>query len=301
MNKSYHKPVLIAEVLKFLEPKPHGIYIDATFGGGGHTRAILEAEPTCNVIAFDWDRKALELHSEAFKEEFGKRITFLWGNFAHLYRLLKKELKITQVDGILADFGTSQAQIFQKEGFSFAVDTPLDMRMSPAHQKVTAAHILNFASEEELAKIFFEYGEERFSRKIARVILEERKNYFINTTKQLADIVERVSPRRSHIHPATCIFQALRIAVNHELENIQAFLQQSLQLLANDGRLVCISFHSLEDRIVKQFLVSHQCKTGCDGFEILTKKIITATDEELKENPSSRSARLRAARRCCID
>ncbi|HBR70168.1 TPA: 16S rRNA (cytosine(1402)-N(4))-methyltransferase [Candidatus Dependentiae bacterium] len=297
MNR-YHKSVLVNEVLFYLNPQPKGIYIDATFGGGGHTRAILTKEPTCRVIAFDWDRVALEKHAAEIKEEFGERITLLWGNFAQMQRLLKKELNITQVDGILADFGTSQAQIFEKEGFSFAVDSFLDMRMSPAHQKMTAAYVINNASERELATIFFEFGEERYSRKIARAIVEERKKHAIERTKHLADLIESVLGKRGHIHPATKVFQALRIYVNKELDNIKMLLQQSLELLSEGGRLVCISFHSLEDRLVKRFLVEHPCLVGNKGFEILTKNIVVATEEEIGENPSSRSARLRAAQRC---
>lgn len=296
--KFYHKPVLVNEVLGYLDPQPNGIYVDATFGGGGHTRAILTKEPTCRVIAFDWDRVALEEHAAAIKEEFGGRITLLWGNFAQMQRLLKKEVNITQVDGILADFGTSQAQIFKKEGFSFSVDSFLDMRMSPAHQKITAAQVVNNASEKELATIFFELGEERYSRKIARAIVEERKKHSIERTKHLADLIESALGRKGHIHPATRVFQALRIYVNKELDNIKMLLQQSLELLNDGGRLVCISFHSLEDRIVKRFLIEHPCQADNKGFEILTKNIVTATEEEIGENPSARSARLRAAQRC---
>ena len=296
---TYHKSVLVKEVLQFLDPRPHEIYIDATFGGGGHSREILKKEPTCRVIAFDWDREALEKNAPPMKEEFGERITCLWGNFAHIQRLLKKELGILKVNGILADFGTSQTQIFKKEGFSFFVDSPLDMRMSPAHQRITAAHVLNTASESELADIFFELGEERLSRKFARAIVEERKKNRFVQTKQLADFIEMiVGGRRGRIHPSTRVFQALRIYVNKELENIKMLLAQSLDLLDEGGRLVCISFHSLEDRIVKRFLIDHPCILDNPGFKILTKSIVTASAEELEENPSARSARLRAAQRC---
>lgn len=294
----YHKTVLTEEAIYYLNPQPGGIYVDATFGGGGHTRALLAKEPKCSVIGVDWDQIALEQHAQIFEDEFGERIQFVWGNFANLRHLLKK-IGVGQVDGILADFGTSQDQIFRSKGFSFATDSPLDMRMSPAHQKVTAAHVLNTLSEKELADIFFELGEERHSRKIARVIVEERKKKSFRTTEQLAKLVEAVVPKgRARIHPATRVFQALRIYVNHELENISSLLQQSLALLKPNGRLVCISFHSLEDRLVKRFFVEHPCLCGQAGFEILTKKVVVATDQEVSSNPSARSARLRAAQRC---
>jgi 16S rRNA (cytosine1402-N4)-methyltransferase len=287
----YHKAVLVNEVLTYLAPRPNGLYVDATFGGGSHTRAILEAEPTCKVIGVDWDQQALDLNAPEVEAAFPGRFTPLWGNFAQLPFLFKRE-GIERVDGILADFGTSQYQITAQPGFSFAHDTRLDMRMSPAHQQHTAYDLVNWATEQELAHIFYVYGEEHQSRKIARAIVEARKRSPIKTTVQLAQLIEGVIPRRgAKIHPATKMFQALRIAVNKELDNINAFLIHSLELLNLEGRLVCISFHSLEDRMVKQFLREHKTE-----FEILTPKIVTATEEERLKNASSRSARLRAAK-----
>ncbi|MBA2307593.1 16S rRNA (cytosine(1402)-N(4))-methyltransferase RsmH [Candidatus Dependentiae bacterium] len=289
-DKPYHIPVLVTEVLHFLAPKPHGVYIDVTFGGGGHTTAILESEPTCRIIAFDWDKKALELNAPALEERYGKRLEVHWGSFVHLKNNLKK-MGIKKVDGILADFGTSQYQIFQEEGFSFSIDSPLDMRMSPAHTPLTAYDVINKAPEEQLADIFFTLGGERSSRKVARFIATERTKTPIVSTAQLAALVMRVIPRYSRtIHPATKVFQALRIFVNDELNNIKSFLAQSLDLLNPLGRIVCISFHSGEDRLVKQFFKEHT-----DKLSILTKKIIIASDEESSSNPSSRSAKLRAA------
>src|SRR5581483_7384134 len=162
---SYHKSVLTAEVVHYMEPKPYGVYVDATFGGGGHTTALLEAEPTCRVIGIDIDREAIDINGPLLQEKFPERVTLIWGSFAHLSKLLKKA-HIAQIDGILADFGTSQYQIFQKAGFSFTHETPLDMRMSPGHTTTTAADIINYASAEELAHIFFTYGEEHQARKI---------------------------------------------------------------------------------------------------------------------------------------
>lgn len=291
---SPHKSVLVNEVIENLNLKPGGVYIDVTFGAGGHTRAILEAEPTCHVIAVDWDTTSLETYGKALQEEFPGRVTLLWGNFALIYKMLKKERK-GNVNGILADFGTSQMQITDRHGFSVYRDTPLDMRMSPAHQKTTAAMIVNSASEEELREIFWRYGEEKYTKQIARAIVQERETHYIETTGELADLIERVTPKsrdkRQKIHPATRVFQALRICVNKELENITSFLSAALQLLAPEGRLVCISFHSLEDRLVKQFFVDR----AHEGLvKIVTHKVVTAGDDELEKNPSARSAKLRA-------
>lgn len=286
-----HKAVLTNQVLEYLDPQPGKTYLDVTFGSGGHTRAILEKEPKCNVISMDWDTRAFELFAEPLMEEFGSRFTMLWGNFAHLYKSLKKA-GIEKVDGVLADFGTSQVQISQRPGFSVYRDTPLDMRMSPAHQKLTAAEVLNKSSEEKLRELFFQLGEDRNSKIIARAIIAERQKGKFRTTGQLVDLIDRVVPAKGRkIHPATKVFQALRIYVNDELNNIQALLSTSLSILKPEGRLVCISFHSLEDRLVKQFIVQHK-----EQLENLTPRIVTAEPDELRLNPSARSAKLRAAR-----
>jgi len=285
----YHKPVLVEEVIAYLAPRPQGVYVDVTFGGGGHTRAILEAEPTCKVIAFDWDKDAIEINSAQLEQEFPGRVQFVWSNFALLWQQLKK-LKIKQVDGILADFGTSQYQISHRKGLSFATDTPLDMRLSSAHQHITAEMLVNDLEERQLTQLFWEYGEERNARTIARAIVIARQQKRITTTGQLAQIVLSCTKQRQTIHPATRIFQALRIAVNKELENIKSFLSQALPALHPQGRLVCISFHSLEDRLVKQFFQEHKHE-----LTLLTPKVIVAQEHELAINPSARSARLRAA------
>lgn len=286
-----HKSVLVQEVIQYLNPQPGKVYVDATFGGGGHSRAILDYEPNCSVIGLDWDEASILQHAPALEEEYGDRLTMLWGNFANLHRLLKKE-KINSVDGILADFGTSQFQIFERDGFSFRVDSPLDMRMSAAHYRLTAADVVNHFNEQALANIFFELGEERASRKIAHAIVEARKTTLFKTSGQLAQVIEKVIPFRGPraIHPATKTFQALRIFVNKELENIKLFLPTAVGCLNAGGSIVCISFHSLEDRLVKNFFREkpHQLTT-------LTPKPVQATEEEIKQNPSSRSAKLRAA------
>lgn len=290
-TKTYHKPVLIAEVLQYLNPQAGKVYVDATFGGGGHTRAILEAQPNCSVVAIDWDKNAIELNAPALEAEFGDRFKILFGSFGNIAHVLKKS-NIQTVDGILADFGTSQYQIAELPGFSFNVDTPLDMRMSPGFYKTTAAHIVNHGQEEEIAQILFEYGEEYSSRKIARTIVAYRKEQGpIKTTKQLAEVITSIIPRFSRpVHPATKTFQALRIFVNDELNHIKSLLASSGSLLNEHGRVVCISFHSLEDRIVKQFFRDHK-----DIYSILTPKVVTAGAQELHDNASARSAKLRAA------
>ena len=290
-HETYHKSVLPQEVLEQFNLKPGGVYVDVTFGGGGHTRSVLQAEPGCKVIAFDWDKIALETNGAPLQQMFGERLELVWGNFAHFDRLMKK-IKVTGVDGILADFGTSQFQIHEREGFSFRKDTALDMRMSPGHQKIWARDLLNKLSEKELAQIIFEYGEDYNASKIARAIVSTRGKKRIMTTLDLVEIIESVIPyhKGKKIHPATKTFQALRIVVNHELDNILSFLKASVRYLNPGGRLLCISFHSLEDRIVKNFF-----KEQAETLITLTKKPITATTEEIASNGSSRSAKLRVA------
>lgn len=290
--ETFHKPVLVKEVLEYLDLKPGGTYVDVTFGGGGHTRAILETEPDCQVIGFDWDMVALERNGIPLQEEFPDRLRLIWGNFAQIDAKLKKK-DVELVDGILADFGTSQYQLTQRPGFSFYSDTPLDMRMSPPHQKVTAADVLNKSSEKKLYELFKQLGEEPYSKKIAHGIVEQRAIKPFQTTKDLSLLIEKlVGWKKKGLHPATRVFQALRIYVNKELDNIYSFLPSALRMLKPGGRLVCISFHSLEDRIVKQFFKDHETKEPL--VTILTPKVIIGSDEEIKENPSARSAKLRA-------
>lgn len=287
-----HASVLVQEVVHAINPQPGGLYLDVTFGSGGHTRAILEKEPQCRVVAMDWDTVSFDTYVPDFEREFGDRFLPIWGNFAQLYTLLKKN-KIGPLNGILADFGTSHMQISFRPGFSVHRDNALDMRMSPAHQKITAQMILNTFSEKDLQEIFFEYGQERYAKKIARAIVDERLRMPFAKTKRLADLIERVVPRdpsARSIHPATRIFQALRIYVNRELDNINAFLPAALAALAPHGRLLCISFHSLEDRIVKYFF-REQEKAGYG--KVLSKKAIIPSEAEIAGNRASRSAKLR--------
>jgi len=289
----YHKTVMVDEVLEYLNPEPGKTYCDVTFGSGGHTRAILDHQPKCHVVAIDWDATSIETYAPSLEAQYQDRLQIVWGNFANLYRLLQKA-KTGKVDGILADFGTSQMHIKERAGFSFARDTDLDMRMSPAHQQMTAAQVVNKSSEEKLCEIFWQLGQESHAKKIVAAIIEARQKKPIHTTRELAMLIEKVVPRgRSKIHPATKVFQALRIFVNQELNNITGFLSGAMQVLKPDGLLLCISFHSLEDRIVKQFF---RDKEEEGKLEIITKHVVVSTAEEIAKNPSSRSAKLRVAR-----
>lgn len=288
----YHISVMTKEVIDYLAIKPHGVYVDCTFGGGGHSRAILQADSTVKVIALDVDPEAFEHNRDALEQEFPDRIRFIWANFVTL-RLALKKIGIMHVDGILADFGTSGHQIMHKAGFSFARDKQLDMRMSAAHGTLTASDIVNNASELELATIFWRYGEERFGKQIARSIVQARARERITTTVQLADLIKKTVPTtKSNVHPATRVFQALRIVVNHELDHIEGFLKQAPTVLKSGGRIVCISFHSLEDRLVKQAF-----KEQTAVLQIVTPKVIIPTDAEIAQNNASRSAKLRAAQK----
>lgn len=289
-HTDYHIPVLTKEIVEAINPQDKGVYVDATFGGGSHTRALLEANSTCKVISFDWDQEALDHNSPALQEQFGKRFVPVWGNFGHLHRNLKK-LGIKKIDGLLADFGTSQHQIHEEAGFSFKHDTALDMRMSAAHHYHTAAYIINHYSEKDLADIIYFYGEDHRSRSIAREIIAYRTKKPFKTTRDLALLMEeKFATPGKRIHTATKLFQALRVEVNKEFENIRSLLLSTMAYLVPSGRIACISFHSLEDRLVKQFFNDHK-----DKLTIITRKPIVASEDELERNRSARSAKLRVA------
>lgn len=291
LPETYHVTVLLNEAVEQLAVKPHGVYLDATFGGGGHTRKILSSNDSCVVIALDWDKEAIAHNAAALKEEFGDRFIIEWGNFTNCYKLLKKH-KITKIDGALADFGTSLFQIKNEDGFSFTNDTPLDMRMSKGHFYFNAAYVVNKFTQHQLADVIFKYGEDTQARKIAAAICAARTESPFTTTKQLADLIQKIIPAHGYqrIHPATKTFQALRIFVNKELDNIELYLQNVLPLIKIGGRIACISFHSLEDRIVKDFF-----RSNLESLRVITKKPITPTDEEMSQNRASRSAKLRSA------
>ena len=292
-----HIPVLLGEAIEWLAIRPEGVYVDATVGAGGHARRILESLTTGRLIALDRDPVAIEIALENLSAH-QRQLTLVQENFAHLPRLLR-QIGVTVVDGILADLGLSQMQIdIPERGFSLRGAGPLDMRMDP-QDRLTAEEIVNHYGERELADLIYQFGEERRSQRIARAIVRARP---IRNTVQLAAVIaaclgsRRAATRtiRKRIHPATKTFQALRIAVNRELESLEQFLAAAPECLAPGGRLVVISFHSLEDRLVKQSFRSWD-REG--GMRNLTRHVVKPTREEIRANPRSRSARLRAAER----
>lgn len=286
-----HRSVLIDEVLQYLDPVPGGLYVDGTLGLGGHTAAILSrCAPDGRVVAFEWDEAAIALSRKRLAD-FGSRLTIIRSNFAEIVIGLKG-LGIDRVDGVLIDIGLSSLQLDRGgRGFSFQRDEPLDMRMD-IRQDATAASLLASCSEEQLADIFFYFGDEYQARPIAAEIVRARQKEPIRTTRQLAALAAAAVPRRFHpkkIHVATKVFQALRIAVNTELENLARILDEAVPLLKPGARFCVISFHSLEDRIVKR-----KFRQNSD-LEVLTARPVMPQAEEIAENPRSRSARLRVA------
>jgi len=306
-----HRPVLLRETIGLLAPERGGLYVDCTLGLGGHSEAILQAAKKARVIGIDRDDEALELARKRLTR-FGSRFRAVHADFRDITRVLAKA-KVKSVDGILADLGVSSLQLDSPlRGFSFRHDAPLDMRMDARSDAETAAELLGRLPEVEIARLIFEYGEEKRSRRIARMIVQQReRGQPIQTTRELAKLVERAvgSNRDRRIHPATRTFQALRIAVNHELERLDEFIEAAIDLLQPAGRLVVISFHSLEDRIVKRVLrrLSGHCecpprapRCSCGArkaVELLTRRPVVAGLVEIAENPRSRSAKLRACRK----
>ena len=305
-----HRPVLLRETIDFLAPERGGLFVDGTVGLGGHSEAILNASTETRVIGIDLDAESLGLAQQRLAS-FGDRFRTAHANFRDIARVLA-ESEEEQVSGILIDLGVSSLQLdTPHRGFSFRFDAPLDMRLN-AQGGETAADLLRYLSEEEIARIIFEYGEERRSRRIAKRIVERREEGNpLKTTKELAELVAKAVgySRTQKIHPATRTFQALRIAVNHELEGLDRFVETAIDLLQPDGRFVAISFHSLEDRIIKQQLrrLAGQCQCpprvpvcSCGArqeVEILTRRPVTAGAIEIDENPRARSAKLRACRK----
>jgi 16S rRNA (cytosine1402-N4)-methyltransferase len=306
-----HLPVLVAETLAALQPDRGGLYVDATVGLGGHAEAILAAAPAARLLGIDRDPDALALAGRRLAG-FGDRVRFAQGNFDQLPELLGglAEPWAARPAGILADLGVSSLQLDRPErGFSFRFDGPLDMRMGGSGR--TAADIVNQSSEAELTDILKEYGEEWQARRIARTLVLARREKPLETTADLRAVIDRAKggrrEREGRVDPATRVFQALRIAVNDELAGLERFLDQAVQLLDGDGRLVIISYHSLEDRIVKNRLrdlsrgeadpVTGRPRAESRLLELLTKKPVRPSEAEVAWNPRSRSARLRAARR----
>ncbi len=307
-SASSHTPVLLSETLRALAVQPGGRYIDCTLGGGGHAAAILDhSSPGGQLLGIDADPNAIEFAQERL-QHYKDSTLLVNDNFVNLHSICIK-YDFFPVHGILFDLGLSSYQLNGNgRGFSFQYDGPLDMRFNPK-QKVTAADIVNTTSVERLAHLIKTYGEESYSHRIARRIVQERP---IETTRQLARIIESAVSRRGKIHPATKTFQALRIAVNHELEHLETALRQAIDLLGYDGRLVVISYHSLEDRIVKHFMQKESKSCICPPdvptcmchhtprVRLINKKVITPTATELDINPRSRSAKLRAAERIIL-
>jgi len=304
-----HVPVLLNETMDLLVKNPAGTYIDGTLGRGGHATEILNRlAPEGRLIGLDRDAEAIEQTKEILKP-YGERAVRIHGNFADMKELCKS-IGVTEVDGVLLDLGVSSPQLDVAErGFSFAKDGPLDMRMDRTQGR-SAADLVNEDDEETLANLIYRLGEERDSRRIARAIVLERQHGRIERTLKLAEIVERAKGgRRGPIHPATQTFQALRMAVNTELESLEAGLEAGLSMLCEGGRMAVITFHSLEDRPVKEFFKRHTVKRESlqqggeklvydePAVRLLTKKPLTAADDELKENPRARSAKLRAVER----
>jgi 16S rRNA (cytosine1402-N4)-methyltransferase len=304
---TYHKPVLLEEVVAQMQPRSGGLYLDCTVGGGGHAAEILRAcGPDGRLIGLDWDEEAIAQARERLGE-FGARVELVRANFVELDSVLMR-LGVKKVNGVLFDLGVSSRQFDEPaRGFSFQREGPLDMRMSQ-QLGATARDILRTASLEELARIFREYGEEKRSRAIAQAIVRARARTEIATTSHLAGLVERVLGRqRGRIHPATRVFQALRIAVNNELENLKTGLEKAVQVLGAGGRLAVISFHSLEDRIVKHFFLRMSSGCVCPPespvcvcrreklLRVITRKPVTPAVREIRDNPRSRSAKLRVA------
>jgi 16S rRNA (cytosine1402-N4)-methyltransferase len=306
-----HRPVLLEETLKYLVPERGGLFVDCTVGLGGHSEAILKSSPDTRVIGLDLDPAALE-YSRQRLAPFGERFAAVQANFRKIETVMSEAGESDAV-GILVDLGVSSLQFDSPErGFSFRFDAPLDMRMDPTSGP-TAADLLQQLPEAEIARIIFEFGEERHSRRIARRIVERREQGEpVTTTAELAELVRHAvggGRKRQQIHPATRTFQALRIAVNNELDELGGFVETAVDLLTPDGRFVAISFHSLEDRVVKRELrrLSGHCECpprlpvcSCGArkaIEILTRRPITPGDSEVEENPRARSAKLRAARK----
>ena len=300
-----HVPVLGQPAIEFLNVHDGGIYIDGTFGAGGYTRAIL-ATADCKVIGIDRDQTAIALNADLVEEAKG-RLTLTEDNFSNLDTIARRT-GYENVDGVVLDLGVSSMQLDAAErGFSFRLEGPLDMRMGGAGPN--AADIVNGASERDLADIIFNLGEERHSRSIARAIIKARNSARIETTRALADIVSSVvRSRPGDIHPATRTFQALRIFINDELGELVAGLQAAERVLKSGGRLAVVSFHSLEDRIVKSFFADRSQSRGgsrhapaierpAPTFSVLTKRPIVADEKEVDRNPRARSAKLRAAER----
>jgi 16S rRNA (cytosine1402-N4)-methyltransferase len=297
MANAPHVPVLLAPILRLLDLHPGDNVVDGTVGAGGHAEAMLRAiSPTGQLLGLDLDEAALGLAGKRLSSAFGSRTMLVRGNYADAADLAR-ERRFGPVVAALVDFGTSSMDLDDPvRGFSFRQDGPLDMRFDQSHP-FTAAEVVNTYDEDRLARVIAEYGEERFARRIAQAIVRARREQHIVGTLQLVDIIANAVPssyRHVPLHFATRTFQALRIETNGELDNVRRGLESLYELLAPGGRLAAISFHSLEDRIVKRFFQDRALR---DGAEILTRKPVVAEDLEKQSNPRSRSAKLRVLRK----
>jgi len=294
MRSFSHQPVMVEEILHWLNPKKNGVYVDCTLGAGGHSKALLEkTKGGIRLIGIDRDEQALRVAKENLGT-YRERISFIKGNFKDIFLILKR-YKISSVDGILYDLGISSLQLNNPErGFSFRYNSLLDMRVDQS-QELTATKLINELSCRELEDIFFKFGEERWARRIAEFIIRERQAHLLRTTEELVDVIRKAIPgevrRKKKLHFATKVFQALRIAVNQELDNLTVSLNGAIGALGKKGRICVISYHSLEDRIVKR-----EFKQGeGEKLTILTKKVVRPSNDEIKANSRARSAKLRVA------
>lgn len=304
MTPQPHVPIMVQEILDALQPVPGGLYVDGTLGAGGHSLALLNQEPQARVLGIDRDPDAITLAKERLT---GKAATIVHGSYEKMGAYVADRWQVDAVDGILLDLGVSSMQLDQPErGFAFRFDAPLDMRFDPHSNTPTAAELLNELPADALADILYKYGEEKNSRRIAKAIIAARP---ITTTQQLANLIEGLSRSREKIHPATRSFQALRIAVNQELEIVEKSLPMAIDLLKPGGRLAVMSFHSLEDRIVKQLFREEASDCICPPRQpictcehrarvaLYNRKPIMASAMEIEDNSRSRSAKLRVVER----
>lgn len=278
---------MVDEIISYLAPEKLKTYVDCTFGQGGYSKKILE-KTNCNIIAIDRDKDAIE-HAKLLKKKYPKNFIFCVDNFSRLDQVLKKN-DIKKIDGLIFDLGISNTQLNNpSRGFSFSNNGPLDMRMDIENLDLTAQKIINEFDQHNLSDIFYYYGEEKNSRQIARKIIEFRKKKEISTTFELVELIKKVNSYKKK-HPATRVFQALRIFINDELNELDITLKKSLLFLKKNGKIITVAFHSLEDKVIKNFFSRNK-----GLLKILTKKPITPNEKEVKINPRSRSARMRVA------
>ena len=286
-SKLKHHPVMVDEIISYLAPEKLKTYVDCTFGQGGYSKKILE-KTNCNIIAIDRDKDAIE-HAKLLKKKYPKNFIFCVDNFSRLDQVLKKN-DIKKIDGLIFDLGISNTQLNNPtRGFSFSNNGPLDMRMDIENLDLTAQKIINEFDQHNLSDIFYYYGEEKNSRQIARKIIEFRKKKEISTTFELVELIKKVNIYKKK-HPATRVFQALRIFINDELNELDITLKKSLLFLKKNGKIITVAFHSLEDKVIKNFFSRNK-----GLLKILTKKPVTPNEKEVKINPRSRSARMRVA------